>query len=126
MRRARQRDAAAYIDYGYTRPDVMSRGPVPQAPGTARGGVYEGPVVGAPAAPPAPIQQPEAIEPPPAAEPVPLSDPLTSINASGVIAASYAEPLPTVNAIESPTPPASPPMGRAAPAANALPPTAAA
>lgn len=27
MRRARQRDASMYLDYGYTRPNVMSRGP---------------------------------------------------------------------------------------------------
>ena len=27
MRRARQRDASVYLDYGYTRPNVMSRGP---------------------------------------------------------------------------------------------------
>jgi outer membrane protein TolC len=30
MRQARKRDAGLYIDYGYTRPNVVSRGPVPQ------------------------------------------------------------------------------------------------
>jgi len=30
MRQARKRDAALYIDYGYTRPNVVSQGPVPQ------------------------------------------------------------------------------------------------
>ena len=31
--RARERDAGMYIDYGWTRPKVISRGPVPQHPG---------------------------------------------------------------------------------------------
>lgn len=30
LRRARQRDASMYLDYGFTRPNVMSRGPVSQ------------------------------------------------------------------------------------------------
>jgi outer membrane protein TolC len=30
MRQARKRDAGLYMDYGYTRPNVVSRGPVPQ------------------------------------------------------------------------------------------------
>lgn len=30
--RARQRDASYYLDYGYTRPRVISRGPIPQTP----------------------------------------------------------------------------------------------
>src|SRR5690606_37948915 len=30
LRRARQRDASMYLDYGYTRPNVMSRGPYDQ------------------------------------------------------------------------------------------------
>lgn len=46
LRRARQRDASLYIDYGYTRPDVMSRGPSPQFAGAANGGIYQGAVVG--------------------------------------------------------------------------------
>jgi hypothetical protein len=33
MRQARKRDAGIYMDYGYTRPNVVSRGPVMQAPG---------------------------------------------------------------------------------------------
>jgi hypothetical protein len=32
MRQARKRDAGLYLDYGYTRPDVFSRGPYPQGP----------------------------------------------------------------------------------------------
>jgi len=30
LRQARKRDAAMYLDYGYTRPNVLSRGPFPQ------------------------------------------------------------------------------------------------
>ena len=46
LRRARQRDASMYLNYGYTRPGVISRGPVPQVTGTPTGGVYQGPVTG--------------------------------------------------------------------------------
>ncbi|WP_425394964.1 TolC family protein [Aeoliella sp.] len=49
LRRARQRDASMYLDYGFTRPNVMSRGPVIQSMGdssaTAADGYYEGEVV---------------------------------------------------------------------------------
>ncbi len=41
MRQARKRDAGLYMDYGYTRPNVVSRGPVPQ-------GCNEGCETGAP------------------------------------------------------------------------------
>jgi hypothetical protein len=41
VRQARKRDAGLYMDYGYTRPNVMSRGPVPQ-------GCTEGCETGAP------------------------------------------------------------------------------
>ena len=42
MRRARSRDAAMYLDYGYTRPNVMSRGPHAQRQGMTgqAGGSY--------------------------------------------------------------------------------------
>src|SRR3989304_8711758 len=30
LREASKRDASMYLDYGYTRPNVLSRGPVPQ------------------------------------------------------------------------------------------------
>jgi len=45
LRRGRQRDASLYIDYGFTRPGVISRGPYPQSEGTPAGGAYNGPVV---------------------------------------------------------------------------------
>ena len=40
MRQARKRDAGLYMDYGYTRPNVVSQGPVPQggAPGCESSG----------------------------------------------------------------------------------------
>ncbi|QDT71913.1 Outer membrane efflux protein [Lacipirellula limnantheis] len=43
-RRARRRDAAMELDYGFTRPNVMSRGVYNQTPGTAKGAAWEGPV----------------------------------------------------------------------------------
>jgi outer membrane protein TolC len=39
--RARQRDASYYFDYGFTRPDVVSRGPVEQNVGPDTGNVAE-------------------------------------------------------------------------------------
>lgn len=38
MRRARSRDAAMYLDYGYTRPNVISRGPHGQSSSAGYGG----------------------------------------------------------------------------------------
>lgn len=65
MRRARQRDASVYLDYGFTRPNVMSRGPHAQRMDSANGvygdGVYEG--VPAPAMAP---MEGEMLEPVPA------------------------------------------------------------
>src|SRR4051812_38468247 len=48
MRQARKRDAALFIDYGYTRPNVVSQGPVQQGCSTdSQGGSHE--IFGAPA-----------------------------------------------------------------------------
>ena len=43
MRQARKRDAGLYMDYGYTRPNVVSQGPVQQgcSPGCETGGPHE-------------------------------------------------------------------------------------
>jgi hypothetical protein len=104
MRRARQRDAAMYLDYGYTRPDVMSHGPYPQGAGTALGGVYEGPVAGGqtpqssperPASPPPPA--PGEIIPPPAEAANPQAGMVPV-----VMPVSYAEPLPAIESAASP------------------------
>lgn len=47
MRQARKRDAALFIDYGYTRPNVVSQGPVQQGCSTDGQGSHE--IFGAPA-----------------------------------------------------------------------------
>jgi hypothetical protein len=41
LRQARKRDASMYLDYGYTRPSVMSRGPYEQWRGTVSGNPHE-------------------------------------------------------------------------------------
>lgn len=41
LRRARQRDASTYLDYGFTRPDVMSYGPYDQFSGQGESGAME-------------------------------------------------------------------------------------
>lgn len=43
LRQARKRDASMYLDYGFTRPNVMSRGPYQQPPGCQEGCQVEGP-----------------------------------------------------------------------------------
>ncbi|TWT37327.1 Outer membrane efflux protein [Posidoniimonas corsicana] len=64
MRRARQRDASMYLDYGFTRPNVFSRGPHAQTGadrGSAGGGgvIYEGtPTPAAPVYEGEPVQLP--------------------------------------------------------------------
>lgn len=79
LRRARQRDASMFIDYGYTRPDVISRGPNPQLAGASNGAVYQGPAAGeAPESlptvePTAPIGGEAAPSATPANEPIPAS-----------------------------------------------------
>jgi len=70
--RARARDASLYLDYGYTRPKVISRGSYNQHPG---GGPMQFDGAAEPAPEPAPelisAPEPEIIEPP---VPVPLSE----------------------------------------------------
>jgi outer membrane protein TolC len=41
LRQARKRDASMYLNYGYTRPKVMSRGPIEQWHGSAASGAHE-------------------------------------------------------------------------------------
>jgi hypothetical protein len=93
MRRARQRDASLYLNYGFTRPNVIGRGPAPQAAGTATGGAYEGPV-GGPAAP-IPLKQPEPIEPLPqeVIPPPSTGEPVSAATVGEVTTASYAAPV---------------------------------
>jgi outer membrane protein TolC len=86
LRRARQRDASMYINYGYTRPSVISRGPYSQVQGATTGGVYQGPMTEAPpsAAPQEPI-------------PAPSSDPVGQSPVGGV-PGEFAQLLPVVDA----------------------------
>jgi outer membrane protein TolC len=70
LRRARHRDASTFIDYGYSRPNVISRGPVGQFlnPTIGGGEVLESPTPIEPGNPPASESDSEAL---------PLPDPTT-------------------------------------------------
>jgi outer membrane protein TolC len=74
MREARKRDAATYIDYGYTRPDVFSRGPYQQRAihGGEAGFSADGTTVSPTPADPRMQSQPELSEP----EALPMPDAL--------------------------------------------------
>jgi outer membrane protein TolC len=71
MRQARKRDAGLYMDYGYTRPNVLSRGPVEQNPSPDCGPAGPTPVFEAPgplpeaggAVPDEPLPSPNAMPP---------------------------------------------------------------
>jgi outer membrane protein TolC len=74
LRRARHRDASTFIDYGYSRPNVISRGPVGQFLGPVDGNyeILESPTPVEPASPASgapstdgalPIPDPSAVEP---------------------------------------------------------------
>lgn len=107
-RRARRRDAAMEINYGFTRPNVMSRGTYNQAPGTATGASYEGLT---------PTVVPEPIAPAPAEPQASASDGQGVIPANRLSTASYLEQLPAVGAME---PSAAPALPTTAPAAGDL------
>lgn len=76
-RRARARDASTYLDYGFTQPRVMSRGPIEQ---NAGGALFEGSEMDASPAPtpddrtPTPAAKPEMV---PTPEPDPMSSEMT-------------------------------------------------
>jgi hypothetical protein len=96
LRRARQRDASLFINYGYTRPDVMSRGPFPQIQGGPNGGVYQGPVIDNGGA--APLA-PEGVEPGTAPQepiPAPPGEPLSLSPTIDMTRVEFVEPLPAV------------------------------
>jgi hypothetical protein len=108
MRRARQRDAALYVDYGFTRPGVISRGPIPQDSAIATGGVFQAPVAGGQegqGGEPLQIRQQETLQDVPANEVIPPpSEPLSGLSMGGVSQVGYVEPLPA-NAGMQPTVP---------------------
>jgi outer membrane protein TolC len=84
MRQARKRDAGLYMDYGYTRPNVVSRGPIPQGctDGCAEGSQGEG----GPELFPSPSPMPEQALPAEETLPTPPAQPRTNTppaNATG-------------------------------------------
>jgi outer membrane protein TolC len=96
-RRARRRDAAINIDYGFTRPNVMSRGVYNQNPGTATGAPYEGP---------APTAAPEPIAPPAPEPQASASDVGGFIQVKHISGADNLEQLPAATTMEPKTAPA--------------------
>ena len=95
LRRARRRDAATFIDYGFTRPSVLSRGPYPQHSGTAKGGLGEGPLPVPQPGERIELQQPQQLNPAPSQEviPAPVNEPLSALT-SEVTTVSYIETMP--------------------------------
>jgi hypothetical protein len=108
---ARQRDASYYLNYGWTRPDVVSQGPVDQ--GIGRGMVIEGyapaEMIPAPQPTPAgPLPTDEAT--PPEALPMPDAGPAPKSPSAGELGPVTGGPsMPTLNA---PIVRASAPSGR--------------
>jgi outer membrane protein TolC len=113
LRRARQRDASLYFNYGFTRPSVISRGPNPQNAGTSTGGAYEGPLA-VPAEPAGPAALPAPVEELPAegATPAPL-EPQPQGAAAGIEPATLEviEPLPAVTENSGPAAALADPIG---------------
>ena len=104
-RRARRRDAAINLDYGFTRPNVMSRGVYNQSPGTAKGAPYEGPV---------PTIVPEPITPAPTAPQTSAADSAVRMPTDNISTVGYLEELPAVGTIGQPATPAHPSTAPAA------------
>ena len=87
--RARERDASYYLDYGYTRPGVVSRGPISQHTGTAQPSeTGDGENLPQPAAEVLPAPQPKSQDgeatPPPATGPVAQTRGTTSTRRSAI------------------------------------------
>jgi outer membrane protein TolC len=106
LRRARGRDAGLYFNYGFTRPSVISRGPIPQN-GGATGGAYEGPVIeSAPGQTPAPMNDLPAEEVMPTPQ-APQSAASSGMNLGAPGALEVVEPLPAVTSQPLPAAPIS-------------------
>ena len=109
LRRARQRDASLYLDYGYTRPSVVSTGQDPQFTGTPNGASYGGPVIDADQGStiaPEPESTPSATPSTPEVNPTlpseqmpapPTTDPLSGTAPLGHAAADFAQALPPID-----------------------------
>jgi outer membrane protein TolC len=98
LRRARQRDASTFIDYGFTRPSVISRGPIPQVTGTPNGTQLTAPTPteAIHPAPPVENQGPGAGSAPPEPIPSPTGDPLSLSSFGPVNMVEFVQPLPAV------------------------------
>lgn len=101
LRRARQRDASLYINYGFTRPAVSSRGQYSQMQGASTGGVYQGPVIdrqeGQPVDRATPLENrgPDAgVTAPEEQIPAPASAPLSLAPTDGGTHVGLVQPLP--------------------------------
>jgi outer membrane protein TolC len=124
LRRARQRDASLFLDYGWTRPGVISRGPVPQVSGASTGAAGTGPV---PTTAPNGSLTPEDTTPltpgaPIEPIPAPASEPVSLSSLGPVNMVEFVQPLPTV--AEPVAEPA--PAGQVAPGLHVVPAPAAA
>jgi hypothetical protein len=133
LRRARQRDASLFLDYGWTRPDVISRGPVPQVSGASTGAGLPGPV---PTEAPNGTSAPENTTPlvpgaPVESIPTPISEPVSLSSRGPLNMVEFVQPLPAVAESAAAATPAGPPAAssptvvpapRLAPARRAFPP----
>jgi hypothetical protein len=95
LRRARRRDASTYIDYGFTRPSVISRGAYSQHSGTAKGALGEGPAPVPQQGEKIELQQPQPLNalPPQEVIPAPANEPLSAVT-NEVTTVSYVETMP--------------------------------
>jgi hypothetical protein len=98
LRRARQRDASTFIDYGFTRPSVISRGPIPQVTGTPNGAQRPAPMPTEAIHPVPPVenQGPAAGATPPEPIPSPTGHPLSLSSFGPVNMVEFVQPLPAV------------------------------
>jgi outer membrane protein TolC len=94
-RRARERDAGTYLNYGFTRPKVVSKGSYQQFQNNSGSVIFDGPVVpqsdpsAIPSAPTLPGASPKVIETEPSASiPVPVLPQLTNSPSSPAVSAA--------------------------------------
>ncbi|MGD9635805.1 MAG: TolC family protein [Pirellulales bacterium] len=89
LREARKRDASMYLDYGFTRPNVISQGPYQQL--TGEGCQSQGPVEGSESLGPAPMPVDGSTEPLP--PPTPPTEPQPSNSAASTTRSGGGEQL---------------------------------
>jgi hypothetical protein len=110
MGRARERDAGTYIDYGWTRPKVISRGEVPQVtPGMdafSLEGMPEGAMEEVPSPEPTPAQPPKADAEEMLPAPVPQETRARPLSGEPRLSAKKPQRVPTAS--DEPTPASEP------------------